>query len=50
MISIEKQDFLVLMECLDTICSEYSGAKEVQEKYFPVYDKYEQLYRDLRKE
>ena len=47
MITISEKDFIVMMECLEQICSEYSGAKNVQENYFPVLEKYEEKYYAL---
>ena len=47
MITISEKDFIIMMECLEQICSEYSGAKSVQENYFPVFKKYEEKYYAL---
>jgi hypothetical protein len=47
MITISVNDFVKMMECLEQICSEYSGAKVVQEKYIPVFEKYEKIYYAL---
>ena len=47
MISITEADFKVMMECLEQICSEYSGARCVQEQYVPVFEKYENIYYAL---
>lgn len=49
MLQISKEDFLVIFEGFEVVCSEYSGAKEVQEKYYPVLEKYQQIYDTLRK-
>ena len=47
MIEISKEDFKILFEGFEAICSEYSGAKEIQEKYVPVLEKYSTLYNTL---
>ena len=39
-ITIPVYDFIILLESLDQVCSEYTGAKEVDEIYSPISDKY----------
>ena len=39
-ITIPVYDFIILLESLDQVCSEYTGAKEVDEIYIPISDKY----------
>ena len=50
MITISKQDFLTMFEGFEAICSEYSGAKVVEEQYAPVLNKYYDLYKQLKEE
>ena len=39
-ITIPVYDFIILLESLGQVCSEYTGAKEVDEIYSPISDKY----------
>lgn len=39
-ITIPVYDFIILLESLDQVCSEYTGAKEVDEIYSLISDKY----------
>ena len=39
-ITIPVYDFIILLESLDQVCNEYTGAKEVDEIYSPISDKY----------
>ena len=48
MLQISKEDFLIIFEGFEAVCSEYSGAKEVRERYYPVLEKYQQIYDTLK--
>ncbi len=45
-IEIPLYDFFVMLESLETVCSEYCGAREIDEVMCPVYEK----YMDINKE
>ena len=47
MITLSREDFLIIFEGFDAVCSEYSGAKDVQERYYPVLEKYYKIYEEL---
>lgn len=40
MIMLPKEDFKIIFEGFTSICNEYAGAKEVEETYLPIYEKY----------
>ena len=39
-ITIPVYDFIILFECIEQLCSEYAGAKEIEDVYAPVFEKY----------
>lgn len=43
-ITIPVYDFIIFMECLEQVCSEYAGAREIEELYIPVENKYYNLW------
>lgn len=45
-VEIPLYDFFVMLEAFETVCSEYSGAREIDEVMYPIYEK----YMDLNKE
>ena len=39
-ITIPVYDLVVLLECIESICDEYAGYKEINEVYTPILEKY----------
>ena len=46
-VEIPLHDFFVMLESLETVCSEWCGSSEINEIIYPVYEKYMDINKEV---